>query len=200
MSDRTRFLSAWGLAALCLIAAPPNPAAASDAQAGSKVALSGARVSMLEKDRIVASFDASGDVRGLVTVWIDRDAKGGLTGDWFLVSRYLRDLDADGQVSDALVIERGMLPGSELHGRHREYIDIHEGGTLHGTIAGGALSFDVDGVLMGIDSLQLVIVGGNIEFSGATGVASLSASNLRDESGTGTLRIASAAKSTEGVK
>src|SRR5512132_2387716 len=197
MCHRTRFLSVWGLAALCLIAAPPSPA---QAKAGDRVALSGSRVSMLEQDRIVASFEASGDVRGLVTVRIDRDAKGALTGEWFLVSRYLRDLNADGQVDDRLAAERAALPGAELHRLHKEYFDIHEGGTLRGSITGGALVFDVDGVLTGIDGLQLVIDGGNIEFAGAKGNATLTASNLRDESGTGTLRFTPDAVSNEGVK
>lgn len=199
MCHRTRFLSLWGLAALCLIAAPPDSA---QAKAGDRVALSGSRVSMLEleKDRIVASFEASGDIRGMVTVRIDRDAKGALTGEWFLVCRYLRDLNADGQVDDLLAAERAALPGVELHRLHREYFDIHEGGTLRGSITGGTLVFDVDGVLTGIESLQLVIDGGNIEFAGAKGAASLTASNLRDENGTGTLSFTPDAVTTEGVK
>lgn len=195
MSHRTRFLSVWGLAALCLIAAPPS----AHAKTGGVVALKGARVSMIGEDRIVASFDAQGDVRGMFTAWISRDAKGALTGEWFLVSRYVLDLNADGEVDDALVVERGMLPG-ELHSLHREYITIHEGGTLRGTITGGALTVDVDGVVTGLDSLQLVIDGGNTEFEGARGSGSLTASNLRDENGTGTLRITPIANATtEGV-
>jgi hypothetical protein len=194
MCHRTRSLSAWGLAALCLVAAPPTSARAAGA---TEVALSGARVSMLEKGRIVASFDASGGVRGMMTVWINRDEKGALTGDWYLVNRYVRDLNADGQVDDRMAAERAALPGNELHALHREYIDIYEGGTVHGTIAGGALAFDVDGALVGIESLQLVIADGNIDFNGAKGTASLTASNLRDESGTGTLRLAT---SNEGGK
>ncbi len=197
MSDRTRVLSAWGLAALCTIAAPPSSARAAS---GSEVALSGARVSMLDKGRIVASFEARGDVRGLVTVTIDRDAKGSLGGEWVLVSRYVRDLNADGQVDDRMAAERAALPGAELHGLHKEYIDIFEGGTLRGSVTGGSLTFDVDGALAGIESLQLAIDGGNLSFAGVKGAASLSASGLRDENGTGTLRLEPAAASTEGVK
>ena len=197
MSHRTRLLSLWGLAALCLIAAPPDSA---HAKPGEGVALSGARVSMVGDDRVVASFEAAGEIRGLFTAWISRDAKGALTGDWFLVSRYAVDLNADGEVDDSLAIERGTLPGAELHARHREYMTIHEGGTLRGTITGGALTVDVDGVVTGIESLQLVIDGGNIEFEGARGSGSLTASNLRDESGNGTLRITPIAiTKTEGV-
>jgi hypothetical protein len=197
MCHRTRFLSAWGLAALGLLAAPPSSARA----ASTDVALSGGRVSMLEKGRIVASFEASGDARGLVTVTIDRDGKGGLSGEWVLVSRYVRDLNADGQVDDRMASERAALPGAELHGLHREYIDIFEGGSLRGSIVGGALAFDAtDGALVGIESLQLVVDGGNLSFLGAKGTASLTASSLRDQNGTGALRLAPATTSNEGVK
>src|SRR6185503_6920982 len=128
------------------------------------------------------------------------DAKGSLAGEWVLVSRYLRDLNADGQVDDRMAAERAALPGAELHGLHKEYIDIYEGGTLRGSVTGGALSFDVDGALVGIESLQLAIDGGNLSFEGARGTASLSASGLRDENGTGTLRLERATASNEGAK
>ena len=197
MFDRSRVLPAWGLAALCVIAAPPTPARAAS---GSEVALSGARVSMLDTGRIVASFEARGDVRGLVTVTLDRDAKGSIGGEWVLVSRYVRDLNADGQVDDRMAAERAALPGAELHGLHKEYIDIYEGGTLRGSVTGGSLAFDVDGALTGITSLQLAIDGGNLSFAGAAGTASLTASGLRDENGTGTLRLEPATAPYEGVK
>lgn len=200
MSHRTRFLSAWGLAALCLIAAPPHAAQAAQAKAGAEVALSGSRVSILEGGRIVASFDAGGDIRGMVTVTIDRDAQGALSGEWVLVSRYVRDLNANGEVDDRMAAERAALPGMELHRLHREYIDIYEGGAVHGPVSGGTLSFDVDGALVGIESLQLTIQDGNNDFAGSRGSASLSASNLRDQNGTGTLRLTREPVSTEGVK
>jgi hypothetical protein len=155
---------------------------------------------MLDKGRIVASFEARGDVRGMVTVTLDRDAKGSLAGEWVLVSRYVRDLNADGQVDDRMAAERAALPGAELHGLHKEYIDIFEGGTLRGSVTGGSLAFDVDGALVGIESLQLAIDGGNLSFAGAKGTASLTASGLRDENGTGTLRLEPATASNEGVK
>jgi hypothetical protein len=197
MCHRTRSLSVWGLAALVLIAAPPDPVQAS---ARHEVALSRARVSMLEKDRIVVSFDAAGDIRGLVTVTIDRGADGALSGEWVLVSRYLRDLTAEGSPDDLAVENRAALPGEELHALHQEYIEIRERGTLRGSIAGGALAFDVDGRLNTIESLQLAIAGGSIEFEGATGAGSLTGANLRDDGGTGTLSLTPGAVSTQGVK
>jgi hypothetical protein len=195
MVHRTRALS-WGLLALCLIAAPPPPTQASD---GHAVTLSGARVSMLEKGRIVVSFDAAGDIRGLVTVTIDRDAGGALKGEWVLVSRYLQDLTPEGEPDERAIENRAALPGEELHALHREYMEIRERGTLRGSIAGGALAFDVDGSLRAIESLRLAIDGGSIEFDGATGAGSLTTANLRNER-TGTLSLTPKAATTKGVK
>lgn len=197
MCHRTRSLSAWGLAALCLLASPPSSARAASAP---EVTLTRSRVSILEDGQIVASFDAGGDVRGMLTVDIDRDAKGALTGEWFLVNRYVRDVNADGEVDDRMAAERAALPGVELHGLHREYIEMCDGGTLRGSITGGSLDFDVDGTLRGIQSLTLAIDDGNLTFSGMKGAGSLTASNLRDENGTGTLRLAPASASKEGAR
>ena len=193
MCHRTRS-PYWGLLALCLIAAPPNPARAAGRH---EVTLSGARVSMLEKDRIVASFDAAGDIRGLLTVTIDRDTKGALTGEWVLVSRYTRDLTPEGEPDELAAERRAALPGMELHRLHKEYFEIRERGTLRGSIVGGALAFDVDGSLRAIESLQLAIDGGSIEFEGASGKGSLAAANLRDEGGSGTLSLTPKAATQE---
>jgi hypothetical protein len=189
----------WSAAALTLALAPANrdPVQASNRF---EVALSGARVDMMEKDRIVASFDATGDVRGLLTATIERGADGALSGQWVLVSRYVRDLTPEGEVDDRAIETRAALPGWELHARHREYFEIHDRGTLRGSIAGGVLSFDVDGRLRAIESLQLSIEGGCLEFKGLTGGGSLTGSNLQNESGIGTLSLAPQAAATQGVK
>ena len=199
MSTRTHTLLACGIAALSLALAPANRDPV-QAAGGFEVALSGARVDMIGKGRIVASFDATGDIRGLLTATIDRDAEGALSGEWVLVSRYLRDLTPEGEVDERANDERAALPGEELHRRHKEYIDIYNRGTLRGSITGGSLSFDVDGRLRTIESLQVSIDGGNLEFRGLTGAGSLTGSNLQGESGIGTLRLTTQAVATEGVK
>ena len=172
MSTRTRSFLTCGIAALSLALAPASRDPV-QAASGFEVALSGARVDMIEKDRIVASFDATGDIRGLFTATIDRDEKGALSGEWVLVSQYLRDLTPEGEVDERANDERAALPGEELHRRHKEYIGIHNRGTVHGSITGGSLSFDVDGRLRTIESLQVSIDGGNLEFRGMAGAGSL---------------------------
>jgi hypothetical protein len=195
--SRTRTLLLCGTAALTLAAASPDPVEAANRF---EVALSGARIDMMGTDRIVASFEAAGDIRGLFTATIDRDASGALRGEWVLVSRYLRDVTPDGQPDPMAYDERAALPGWELHARHKEYFQIHERGTLRGRIAGGALDFDVDGKLRGIEALQLTIVGGNKEFAGLSGAGSLTGSNLQTEGGIGALSLAPQASPAQGVK
>jgi hypothetical protein len=183
--SRTRTLLMCGAAALTLAAASHDPVAAAGRV---EVALTDARVDMIEKDSIVASFNATGSIRGLFTATIVRE-NGGVRGEWALVSRYLRDVTPDGQPDALAADERAALPGWELHTRHKEYFEIVEGGTLRGSIAGGSLSFDVDGRLRGIESLQLSIDGGNKGFAGLKGSGSLSGSNLQSEAGVGSIRF-----------
>jgi hypothetical protein len=185
--SRTRTLLRCGAAALTLAAASPDPVAAANRV---EVALTGARVDMIEKEGVVASFNASGSIRGLFTVTIVRGQGGSVRGEWALVSRYLRDVTPDGQPDALAADERAALPGWELHARHKEYFEIVEGGTLRGSIAGGSLSFDVDGRLRGIESLQLTIEGGNKGFAGLKGSGSLTGSNLQSEAGVGSISFA----------
>lgn len=184
--SRTRSLLMCGAAALTLASAGPGPLHAASRV---DVTLSAARVDRIGKDRIVASFEASGAIRGLFTANIAQGAEGALKGEWVLVSRYLVDVTADGQPDTLLPDERAALPGAELHARHREYFVIKERGTLRGTITGGSLSFDVDGSLRSIDSLQLTIDGGDREWSGMSGAGSLSGSNLQSENGIGNVTL-----------
>ena len=185
--SRTRSFLRCGSAALLLAAASPDPAQAASAV---QVTLSGARVDMLDEDRVVASFEASGAIRGLFTVTIDRGPDGALAGEWVLVSRYLIDVTPDGQPDTIAADERAALPGWQLHARHKEHFSIVERGTIHGAVAGGSLSYDVDGRLRSIDALQLTIAGGNREFAGLSGSASLNGSGLQAESGIGALTLA----------
>lgn len=200
MSNRCRTLVSCGSAALAFALAllPATPIA--HAAAPQDVTLSGARVDMLGDGRIVASFDATGAIRGLLTLRIDRGAEGA-RGQWVLVSRYLQDLTPEGEVDERAQEIRASLPGDELHLLHREHITIRERGTLRGSIAGGALDFDVDGRLRSIGGLELRVDGGSLEFAGRTGTGALSAAGLQDgTNGTGTLRLSAASASAQEVK
>src|SRR5438093_7798562 len=93
MRRRTRSLLMCGSAALALATAPANhdPVQAATKQV---VALSGPRVSVVDAARTVVTFEAKGDIRGLLTLSLVRGTAGApsLTGEWALVSRYVRDM------------------------------------------------------------------------------------------------------------
>lgn len=185
--SRTRSLLMCGTAALTLALAPAEMQAATQ----QVVSLSGPRVSVVDASRIVVTFETRGDVRGLLTLIIDRDPAGdpsAMKGQWALVSRYLRDLVSGSEDLGVPTVEHDALV-------HEEKIAIMDRGTIHGAIAEGTLVFDANGALTGIEGLRLEIAGGYIEFKGAAGAASVSASDLQDVyAGSGTLVLAQEVK------
>jgi hypothetical protein len=172
MSTRTRILLMCGSAALALAIAPAShdPVQAANRQ---EVRLSGPRVSTLGGGAYVVTLEAAGDIRGLLTLDLKSNGATVTAGEWVLVSRYLQD---------TITGSEELGPTGEHDGIvHEERIAFRERGTLRGSISGGGLSFDSEGRLAGIDGLKLAVVGGDIEFAGAAGTASVSASNLQDE-------------------
>jgi hypothetical protein len=183
MTRRTRSLLMCGSAALALATTPANrvPARAATRQV---VTLSGPRVSIVTAARTVVTFEAKGDIRGLLTLTLIREAgKAPLTGEWALVSGYMGDLLNGG----------AELPASRGDGESdvEERPAFYDRGTLHGPVAGGVLGFDGNGQLDTLESVGLEIQGGNLEFAGASGSGSVSASNMQDVSyGAGTVVLA----------
>jgi hypothetical protein len=186
MRRRTRSLLMCGSAALALAAAPANhdPVHAATKQV---VALSGPRVSVVDAARTVVTFDAKGDIRGLLTLSLVRGTgeKGApsLTGEWALVSRYVRDM---------LTGDEDLGPTGEDSGyAHKERLAFVERGTIHGAVTGGMLGFDSNGQLDSLESLRLQVAGGNLDFAGALGSGSASGASLQSEAyGSGTLVLA----------
>lgn len=187
MSTRTRSLLMCGLAALLLAAAPAihDPVHAATSQ--QVVELSGPRVSVVDAARTVVTFEAKGDIRGLLTLTLISGGKASLTGEWALVSRYVYDMTTG---------NADLGPTGEDAGyAQEEKLAFAERGTIHGAVAGGSLGFDAEGRLIRIDGLRLQVAGGNFDFAGATGSASLNASGLQDTSyGTGTVVLAQEVK------
>lgn len=182
----TRSLLRCGLSALVLAAAPaiPDPVHAATQQV---VELSGPRVSVVNAARTVVTFQAKGDIRGLLTLTLLRDGDAPVSGEWALVSRYLYDLTTG---------NADLGPGAEDSGyADPEKLAFAERGTIHGAVAGGTLGFDANGQLVKIDGLRLQIAGGNFDFAGAMGNGSLSASGLQDNTdGAGTFVLAQEVK------
>ena len=186
MSTRTRFLLTCGSAALALALAPAShdPVHAANRQ---EVRLSGPRVSALGGGSYVVTLEAAGDIRGLLTLHLKANGAAVAAGEWVLVSQYLQD---------TITGSEELGPTGEHDGIvHEERIGFRNRGILHGSISGGGLSYDSEGRLAGIDGLRVAIAGGEIEFAGAAGAGTISASNLQDERfGAGQVVLASEVK------
>jgi hypothetical protein len=175
-----------GSAALALATAPANrdPIQAATRQV---VALSSPQVSVVNAARTVVTFQAKGDIRGMLTLTLVRGAEGAVTGEWALVSRYVYDMISGNEDLGPTAEDAGYA--------EKEALAFAERGTIHGAVAGGKLGFDANGRLDSIDSLPLQVAGGNLDFAGSKGSGSASASNLQDVNyGSGTLVLAAEVK------
>jgi hypothetical protein len=187
MSTRSRLLLMCGMAALVLAAAPAIHDPVHAAASRQVVELSGPRVSVVNAARTVVTFEAKGDIRGLLTLTLLREGNAPVSGEWALVSRYVYDLTTGNADLGAGAEDAGYADSEKLA--------FAERGTIHGAVAGGTLGFNADGQLYKIDGLRLQIAGGNFDFEGALGNGSLSASSLQDfNDGAGTFVLAQEVK------
>ena len=181
MTRRTRSLLLFCSAALALAAMPANrgPVQATSREV---IVLSGPRVSAVDAARTVVTFEAKGDIRGLLTLTLVPGSTP-LTGEWALVSRYVTDMVGTS--------DDGAANGDGDEVEHAERLAFVERGSIRGGVTGGTLGFDGNGQLDSIEGLQLRIAGGNLQFQGASGSGSGSAANMQDVIyGTGTVVLA----------
>jgi hypothetical protein len=144
------------------------------------VVLAGARVSNVSAARVVVTMEASGDLRGLLTLTLDR-VDGHLAGEWALVVRYLQDFDDDGNPT---------APDFDhSDGEPHEHFQLVDKGTLSGPIADGALATDAEGTITGV-TVQLGVSEGSLTFQGAAGSGWAAATVINDiHVSTGTLTL-----------
>jgi hypothetical protein len=154
------------------------------------VVLTAARVSTVDAGRLVITMDASGDLRGLVTLKLDVDAQGSITGgDWALVSSYVEDLNPDGTVATPEEHPEEH-PGEpeDPNAPHEEHIRLVDNGTLGGSILGGSLSIGPDGS-PNLSDVQLALTSGTLTFAAVTTGAGTVAIDLTQANAQGNLRL-----------
>ena len=103
-------------------------------------ALTGARASVLPDGRIVISMDVLGDMRGLVTLTLAVDGPTA-TGTWALIVYYMDDPQSDAKPD----------------------------GMMHGTVTAATMRRSPQGRPAGVETAELVVVGGSRSFEGRTG-------------------------------
>jgi hypothetical protein len=148
------------------------------------ITLRNAQVSQEPPNRIVLNTRAGGDLPGALTLVIDRNsADNSITGgEWALVVSYIEDVPG------------GAHSNSSGHSDHAEEADgelLIQKGTLKGSITGGAVTLNADGMVTSVNSVQLNVESGTLTFnnvSGGTGMAH--ETNLQDFStSSGTLSL-----------
>ena len=139
-----------------------------------------AQVSKLNDNKTVITMVAAGDLRGVLSLHLDTNPiNGNITnGEWNLLVAYSEDVDTTH--SEGHENESGVRPDhDEPHSEGERFIDR---GVIRGTISGGSLQVDQNGVVTGLDSVQLLFVSGSMEFSGLQqGAGTLSAANVDKE-------------------
>lgn len=124
--------------------------AAAHAAATYNDTVKGFRTATPEGDSVAVVIDAAGDLPGMGKLILRREGNNVTGGSWSLT---VLPPDADAQSS--------------------------ERGQLHGSVSGGTLSFNADGVLSGVSSAQLTVESGTGQHAGVSsgsGTLSLSAS------------------------
>jgi hypothetical protein len=136
--------------------------------------LSQAKVSQTSPSSYVVTLEASGDLRGLLTLKVEVAADGSASGQWALKIAHLQDLYSDGSPA----------PQPEPHEEgvgHTEHIALVDKGTLGGPVSSAFARFE-GGDLAALEGIELDIVSGSLEYDGATGNGSAQASGLQTSS------------------
>ena len=136
--------------------------------------LSGARVSQVPDGRYVVSMNSDGDLKGLLTLWIQAGPGGTIaSGDWALVHAYTEDVAGAGD-------------GADGHSEAEVFINK---GTLGGSISGGNLSMNAGGGVDSVTGLTLTLTSGSLTYDGVQGAGTGQVLNASADDSTGTITL-----------
>lgn len=177
------------VAALCAVVLASRPAAAEDSPTGiaHHSAFGAPRVNTLDSGTLVLSFDAAGDLRGVVTLTLHACAVAGTyEGEWAFTVAHMDGIDP------ATGAEPPMHPeGEHAHADvpddlgeehepdhpHRDFVTLVHRGSLAGIVSSAAVVRDADGAVTGLEA-ALTIHQGASEFQGVTGSGQATLSGL----------------------
>jgi hypothetical protein len=145
--------------------------------------LSDVRIDVLDGGKVVVSLQASGDLKGLLTLNLQQGPDGAFSGEWaFMVAH-----------ADTTDPETGREPEDDSHAHaaggadgavgqphthaHRDFVRLVHRGSLSGPITGAVLVFDAAGKLADMSAL-LSINQATLEFTGVHGLGSATLAGL----------------------
>lgn len=129
--------------------------------------LSAPRVDIIDGGDSVISLTATGELKGVVTLKLQRAADGTLKGDWAFTVAHVDNSDPATGVEPPPHHDHEQGDGEHDH-PHRDFVTMVHRGALAGAVSGATLTFDSSGTLAEL-SATLTIAQGSLEFAGATG-------------------------------
>jgi len=140
------------------------------------MSLSDAHVDVVSGGRVVISMEVEGDIRGLLTLTLDRASDGTQItgGTWAFVARYVEYMTEGGEVVHK---DDPPPPNGQEVGPNVRYVDL---GGLSGGVDGGYFSVGDDGALTGVGSVLLTVGSGSGTFDGSTGTGLGTVSAIND--------------------
>ncbi len=118
--------------------------------------------------RVVVTLMAAGDLTGVVTVALERNAAGTVTGgEWAMNVSYVETVPVD----PATPVD----PNGDNDGGER----LVQKGTIKGAVAGGTVTLNADGTLARLNDVVLSLTSGTLQYQATTtGSGVLGATNL----------------------
>jgi hypothetical protein len=165
----------FALAALLTLSGPVMKASEGHGSVSHEtITLTQASVSAAGNGAYTVTMEAAGNLRGLLTLKLNRRSDGTAFGQWALLVAYVQDLNPDGTPHEHSESQDHEDPN------HQEHIALVNRGTMGGRVTAATLGFDAGGALVSIDGLQLDVESGSLEFAGMTGHGNVDAANLGD--------------------
>ena len=128
---------------------------------------------VLQDGTIVATFVATGDLRGLVTLTLRPGDGSAYAGEWAFKVAHADNTDpVTGEDEESLPHDDG-----DDDAPHKSYLRLVDRGSLYGTISNAVVAFGADGALLDL-SAAVSIKQGTLEFAGATGSGQLTLSGV----------------------
>jgi hypothetical protein len=144
------------------------------------VTLSGARASARpDHSGWIISFDAAGDLRGLLTIDLTDDGTA-VRGTWTFAAAYMQDLNPDGTVNLHPEHVDGSTDDDTADALNRPLSRAVRDGVVTGAASDVVLATDPHTGQRTLQFAQLSIEGGTRTFAGATGVGSIATTSLSD--------------------
>jgi hypothetical protein len=143
-----------GVAALLVCAAAVWTARAQEKHTYN-VTLSHAESMTDSSGRVVVTLMAKGDLSGVVTLALERNAAGAVTGgEWAMNVSY----------TEAVPVDPSAPVSADPDGGER----LVQKGTIKGAVVGGTLTLSADGSLTSLNDVVLSLNGGTIQYQSAT--------------------------------